>query len=174
MQQSSTDPQRPATDALAQAQRSALEMASQLGTLTLNYAMELNRTWFELAQNQLKHFASFPQRLAQCRTPDEVVSVQADLISQATSEYKQGLSAHASMIEKAARNYKEGLDRLASFGETIGAEAGNAMREGQRFVQETSKRAARAAEEERQASQSGPSARSSPEGVREEQAQRAH
>jgi hypothetical protein len=177
MQQSSIASQGRSAEFLAQAQKSALEMASQLGTLAFNYAMELNKTWFELTQNHLKQYASFPHRLAHCRTPEEVFSAQADLIGRATNEYKERLSAHASMIEKATQGYKEGVDQLANFGQRVAREAERAVQQAQELAQDSTRKAVRSAEEVQQGLKSrarGGSKSERPDSEKEDQAQRAH
>jgi phage-related minor tail protein len=112
---------------LLEAQQSALEMASKLSALTYNFAVELNKNWFEWTQKQIRQFASVQHRFATSRTPEEVFSAQAEMINQATQDYKEGLSAHADLIEKATQNYKEGLDQLANAGQAMSHEAGRAM-----------------------------------------------
>jgi hypothetical protein len=99
--------------ALLEAQQMAWETMARLNNLSYNYAMELNRTWLGLVKDQWSHYAAWPQRLAECRTPDEVVRAHADLIGQATHDYK------------------EGFDRLAAAGEEIARETGKAVQGGE-------------------------------------------
>jgi Phasin protein len=104
--------------ALIEAQQMTLETMARLSNLTYNYAMELNKTWLDLCKDQWSHYSAWPQRLAECRTPDEVVKAHADLIGQATQDYKQG------------------FDRLAAAGEEIARETSNAMERGQDAVRD--------------------------------------
>jgi hypothetical protein len=99
-----------------QAQQSFLDAAARLTNLSHNFATELTRTWLDLWQRQVRQSAIWPQRLAECRTPQEFVTVHADLIGQTTQDYK------------------EGFDRLAGVGEDIARETGMVMREGQEAV----------------------------------------
>ena len=112
--------------ALIEAQQMTLETMARLSNLTYNYAMELNKTWLGLCKDQWSHYAAWPQRLAECRTPNEVVKAHADLIGQATQDYKQG------------------FDRLAAAGEEIARETGNAMERGQDAVRNMTEQAAMA------------------------------
>jgi hypothetical protein len=137
MNQSPNNAQSQNSATLLEAQQSALEMASRLSALTYNFAVELNKNWFEWTQKQIRQFANVQHRFATSRTPEEVFSAQAEMINQATQDYKEGLSAHADLIEKATQNYKVGLDQLANAGQTMSHEAGRAMAQ----VQETARSA---------------------------------
>jgi Phasin protein len=99
--------------ALLEAQQTAWETIARLGNITCNCAMDLNVAWLGLWKDQLAHGVTWPQRLAECRTPDDVVRVQADLIGQATQDYKQE------------------FDRLAAAGEEVARETGEAIKSAQ-------------------------------------------
>jgi predicted phage tail protein len=179
-----SSPSSPSRDGttLLEAHRSAIEMASKLSALALNFAVDLNRTWFELVQKHVKQYSSMPQRLAQCRTPEEVYFAHTDLIEKATQDYKKDLTACADMVSKATQGYKEGLDQIAGMGEQMGREASRAMRQGHETAQSFANQASRTVERGKQAPESvaqsakgsrgGKSGRS--EESREEQAKQAH
>jgi hypothetical protein len=171
MQQSPDTLQAP-NATLMEAQQSALAMTSRLGELALNYAFELNRTWFELAQNHIRQYATFPQRLAQCRTAEDVLATQADMIGKATEEFKERLSAQSGMMGKVTQNYKEGFDHLADIGEKMIQETKRAMDEGQEAVQAAAGQTVRALDEGRQAAQQKTQTGTRREERSEEKAQR--
>jgi hypothetical protein len=91
-------------------QEMALVAMQKLGALSYNYTMELNKTWLSLCKDQLSHYAAWPQRLAASRTPDEVVSVYADLIGQATQDYKQGFDRLAAASSEMAKETEKALE----------------------------------------------------------------
>src|SRR5258705_9818027 len=71
-----------------------------LNDLALNYALELNKTLLNLWKEQIGHCAAWPQRVAECRTAEEVVRVHADLIGKTTQDYKQGFDRLAGAGEE--------------------------------------------------------------------------
>lgn len=180
MQPSSRNFQSREETPLLEAQRSAIEMASKFNTLAVNYAVDLNKTWFDLLQKQVQQYSILPQRLAECRTPEEVYFAQKDLIEKATQSYKQDLSTYADMVGKATQSYKEGLDQLASVGELLRREATRTVRQGQKAVQTFASETSRTVKGGREAAESaargqrssGRSARTDEH--REEQPKQAH
>ncbi len=138
---------------LFKAQQSALETASRLNSAALNCAIDLHKTWFELLQRHMMHYASLPQRLVECRTPQEVFSVQADVVGKTTEEIKEGLSAQAGAIGRASQDYKEGLDQLASIGEEMANRAGQVVEQGAKAARAMTKQAGQAMEQRPQAAQ---------------------
>jgi hypothetical protein len=111
--------------ALLEAQQTACETMARFGNITYNCAMDLNMAWLGLWKDQLAHGATWPQRLAECRTPDDVVKIQADLIGQATQDYKQG------------------FDRIAAAGEEIARETGKAIKSAQEAAQSMAEQTAK-------------------------------
>ncbi len=103
---------------ILQTQQSFIDAATRLTNLAHNYSTELTRTWLDLWQRQIRQSAMWPQRLAECRTPHEIVTAHADMIGQTTQDYK------------------EGFNRLADVGEDIARETGKAMQEGQEAVRQ--------------------------------------
>jgi hypothetical protein len=175
MQFKSSIPQSLDGTPLFQAQRSAMEMASKLNALALDYAVELNRTWFELAQKHIKQYARLPHRLAECRTPADVYFAQTDMIGKATKEYKEDLAACADMIGKATQGYKEGLDQLANMGEEMVQGTGQVLHQGQEAAQTLASQTARSMELGMEdASQSGKGARTSSRSSRAEKDREEH
>jgi hypothetical protein len=153
MQSQSINSQSRDGTTLFEAQRSAMEMASKLSALALDYAVELNKTWFELAQKHIKQYANLPRRLAECRTPEEVYFAQTDIIGKATQDYKQDLTAYADMIGKATQGYKEGLDQLVSMGEGMAQETGRVLRQGQEAAQSLASQTTRSMERGQEAAE---------------------
>jgi hypothetical protein len=102
--------------AFFQAQQAAWETTARLSDLAYNYVAEFNKAWLGVWKEQLGQCAEWPQRLAECRTPEEVVKAHADLIGQAT------------------RDCKQGVDRLAHAGEEMAREAAQAIKSEQESV----------------------------------------
>jgi hypothetical protein len=96
--------------AFFEAQQAAWDTTARLSDLAYNYSLEFNKTWIGVWKEQISQCTEWPQRLAECRTPEEVVKAHADLISQA------------------ARECKQGFDHLAHMGEELAREAGQAIR----------------------------------------------
>jgi methyl-accepting chemotaxis protein len=136
-----------------EAQQSALELASWLNSSAVNYALDLYKTWFELAQRQATKYASLPQRLAECRNPQEVFFLQADVIEKATQDVREGLSTQSSAIGRAAKGCKEGLDRFARVGEEMANTAGKTIEQMAQAAQPMMKQAGQAIEQGKQAAQ---------------------
>lgn len=94
-----------------EAQRYAMESGAKLNTIAFNYAMEVNKALFEIGQKTLRDYTSLQHRLVQCRSPEEFVTTQAEI------------------VEKTANEYKEGFDRIANLSSEIGRKATKAMQE---------------------------------------------
>ncbi len=162
---------------LLEAQQSALDMMSKLGALSFNFALDLHKTWFAWTQNQIMQYANGQNRLAHCRTTEEIFSVQSEMLAMATQDYKEGLSTQADLIRKTSQEYKERLDALAGAGETISVEASRAFEENQQSalsnLSQTDREMDRSEQEARNRGKAkGKTSR--PEADVEDQAQRAH
>ncbi len=143
----------PDQTSLLQAQQSALGMATELNSLALTYALDLNKSWLELMQKQVMKFAGFPQRLSECQTPQEVFLLQAGIAGNAAQDLKEGLAAQAGVIIRVTQDYKDGLDRLAQIGEDMAKRADQALEKGAEAAHAMTKQASDAIEKGRQTAQ---------------------
>jgi hypothetical protein len=89
------------------ATQSALETMSKLNKLTYNFALNYNRALTRIYAEQWRLFAGLPRRLAECRTPDDVVETYADVLSEGTHKLNEGFDQLAASGVDAADKAKK-------------------------------------------------------------------
>lgn len=105
------------TKALFEAQHMAADTAVRCSSVVYDYALALNKTWMDLWAKRVNQYMTWPQRLAECSSPN------------------QFMSTHADFVEQAVHDYQEGLQRLADVGGEAAQEMGKAIKETEKAAQ---------------------------------------
>ena len=138
----------PGPGILMETQRAAAENSARLASLAYNYAMSVNRAWFDLWNNRLTQYMELPKRLADAQTnfmeqafDDYQESVQqlGGITTKATGETGAAMQQAASKSEEfvgdvrssARQNIREAESRTTAAMQDIGAAGRRALDESQ-------------------------------------------
>ena len=98
----------PGPGILMETQRAAAENSARLASLAYNYAMSINRAWFDLWNNRLTQYMELPKRLADAQT---------DFIEQAFDDYQESIQQLGGITTKATGEARAAMQHAASKGE---------------------------------------------------------
>ena len=93
---------------LMEIQRAAAENGAGMASLAYNYAMSVNRAWFDLWNIRLTQYRELPKRLADAQT---------DFIEQAFDDYQESIQQLGGIATKATDEAGAAMQQVASKGE---------------------------------------------------------
>lgn len=75
--------------------RHALESFADLTGRTIERSAALNAVWGKLLQKRMEQNVALPQKLADCRTPDDYFRICAEWAQVAVTQYQEGFDSMA-------------------------------------------------------------------------------